>query len=90
MKCTNRQWAIRYAMVFLIFVSMGCSKTADEAGTQPSEMIPNEFSEPPASNASDIKPEITKEQQSREMPMPGQANDHSTLAPNATQRSHAP
>lgn len=34
--------------------------------------------------------DISKTQQSNSMPMPGQANDHSTLAPNATQKANAP
>lgn len=33
------------------------------------------------------KSDINKTQQSNDMPMPGQANDHSTLAPNATQKA---
>lgn len=34
--------------------------------------------------------DISKTQQSNSMPMPGQANDHSTLAPNATQKANTP
>lgn len=34
--------------------------------------------------------DISKTQQSDSMPMPGQANDHSTSAPNATQKANAP
>ena len=33
------------------------------------------------------KSDISKTQQSNDMPMPGQANDHSTLAPNASQKA---
>ena len=33
------------------------------------------------------KTDLTKAQQSNAMPMPGQANDHSTLAPKATQKA---
>lgn len=34
--------------------------------------------------------DLTKAQQSSAMPMPGQANDHSTLAPNASQKATKP
>ena len=34
--------------------------------------------------------DISKTQQSNSMPMPGQANDHSTPAPNATQKANTP
>jgi hypothetical protein len=40
-------------------------------------------------NASSAKSEVSKSQQSNNMPMPGQANDHSTLAPNASQKANA-
>lgn len=39
-----------------------------------------------AATAPAIKSEISKAQQSSAMPMPGQANDHSTLSPKATQK----
>jgi hypothetical protein len=42
-----------------------------------------------AANASTAKSDISKSQQSNDMPMPGQANDHSTLAPNASQKANA-
>ena len=42
--------------------------------------------EDPAS-ASATQTDLTKAQQSSAMPMPGQANDHSTLAPQATQKA---
>jgi PBP1b-binding outer membrane lipoprotein LpoB len=35
------------------------------------------------------KSDVSKSQQSNDMPMPGQANDHSTLAPNASQKANA-
>lgn len=38
-----------------------------------------------AANSSGIPSDISKSQQPNDMPMPGQANDHSTLAPNASQ-----
>ena len=39
-----------------------------------------------ATNSSGTPSDISKSQQSNDMPMPGQANDHSTLAPNASQK----
>ena len=39
---------------------------------------------------STAKSDISKTQQSNAMPMPGQANDHSTLSPKATQKSTSP
>jgi hypothetical protein len=36
-----------------------------------------------------VKSDIGKAQQSTAMPLPGQANDHSTPAPKATQKSNA-
>ena len=40
-----------------------------------------------AATAPASKSEISKTQQSNAMPMPGQANDHSTLSPKATQKA---
>lgn len=34
--------------------------------------------------------DISKTQQSTSMPLPGQANDHSALEPNATQKANSP
>jgi PBP1b-binding outer membrane lipoprotein LpoB len=42
-----------------------------------------------SSTRSGAKSDVTKSQQSNDMPMPGQANDHSTLAPNASQKANA-
>jgi hypothetical protein len=42
-----------------------------------------------SSNSSGAKSDVSKSQQSNDMPMPGQANDHSTLAPNASQKANA-
>ena len=36
---------------------------------------------------STAKSDLTKAQQANAMPLPGQANDHSTLSPKATQKS---
>lgn len=45
--------------------------------------------EAPATTSSATS-DISKTQQSNSMPMSGQANDHSTLAPNATQKANSP
>lgn len=39
------------------------------------------------STISAAKTDISKAQQSSDMPMPGQANDHSTMAPDASQKA---
>lgn len=84
----------RYGSIFALFItlslSVGCSKSADKVGVQPADIPPNETVELATPNASAVKSDITKGQQSREMPMPGQANDHSTLDPDATQKNHKP
>jgi hypothetical protein len=41
-------------------------------------------------DATAAKTDLTKAQQSSAMPMPGQANDHSTTAPKATQKTTTP
>ncbi len=40
-----------------------------------------------AGTTSSAKSDISKAQQSSAMPLPGQANDHSTLSPKATQKA---
>jgi hypothetical protein len=42
-----------------------------------------------ATNSTGAQSTISRSQQSKDMPMPGQANDHSTLAPNASQKAKA-
>lgn len=78
----------RYIFVLILtcLSITGCSKGADQAGVQPAVISPNVAAEPTTTNASPVKSDITKQQQSNQMPMPGQANDHSTLDPNATQK----
>ena len=44
--------------------------------------------EAPATTSA-VKSDISKAQQSSSMPMPGQVNDDSTLAPNATQKANS-
>ncbi|CAM3728950.1 hypothetical protein [Polynucleobacter arcticus] len=73
-----------------LLISAGCSKGSDKVGVQPAGIPPNEAAQPAAPNNSAVKSDITKEQQSKDMPMPGQANDHSTLDPAATQKNRKP
>lgn len=81
-------WILALTSTFLFTV--GCSKGADQVGVQPAVIPPNEAAEPANTNVSPVKSDITKQQQSNQMPMPGQANDHSTLDPSATQKNHKP
>lgn len=78
------------ATTFTVFFTVGCSKGTDQVEVRPTAIPPNASAEPAATNASPVKSEITKQQQSNQMPMPGQANDHSTLDPAATQKNHKP
>lgn len=57
---------------------------ASVVGTEPA----GPTKEAPATTSA-AKTDISKAQESNSMPMPGQANDHSTLAPNATQKTNA-
>lgn len=88
-----RSWAVIFLLSAL---SVGCSDTVTPmpmptverpaqttlVGTVPAEPV----REDPAT-ASAAKTDLTKAQQSSAMPMPGQANDHSTLAPKTTQKT---
>jgi hypothetical protein len=49
----------------------------------PTPIEPNQ----PAQSSTSNESTISKEKQSKDMPLPGQANDHSNLAPNPTQKS---
>lgn len=40
-----------------------------------------------AATTSPVKSQMSKEEESAAMPLPGQANDHSTLSPQASQKS---
>lgn len=61
--------------------------------TSPSTMVgtvpAGPTKEAPATTSA-VTSDISKTQQSNSMPMPGQANDHSTPAPNATQKTNTP
>lgn len=86
----NKLGSILALSTVLLMTLAGCPKGTDKVGVQPADIPPNEASQPAAPNDSAVKSDITKQQQSKEMPMPGQANDHSTLDPNATQKNRKP
>lgn len=67
----------------LIFFLAGCHKVEERDVAKPAS---NEITNSP--DTSGEKSELTKEQESRQMPLPGQVNDHSTLDPNDSQKSH--
>lgn len=90
MKSFKKRFGLVSALFICLLISVGCSKGEDRAMVQPPENLPGEKLEPATPDASAVKSDITKQQQSREMPMPGQANDHSTLDPNATQKNRQP
>jgi hypothetical protein len=64
--------------------------TASDASSQPSLVgtVPAGTSKDTPATTSAAKSDVSKVQQSNDIPMPGQANDHSTLAPNATQKAN--
>jgi hypothetical protein len=74
-------------LILALLVAVGCSKEADRVGVRPASIPPNEIADSATTNASPVKSDITQQQQSNQMPMPGQANDHSTLDPRATQKN---
>lgn len=63
---------------------------ATSAGIDPRSKVigvePAGLAKETAATTSTAKSDISKAQQSSAMPMPGQANDHSTLSPMATQK----
>ena len=65
--------------------------TASDTASQSSVVgtVPAGPTNEATATTSGAKSDISKVQQSSSMPMPGQANDHSTLAPNATQKTNA-
>ena len=62
--------------------------TASDTSAQSSLVgtVPAEPTKDTHSTTSAAKSDISKMQQSDSMPMPGQANDHSTLSPKASQK----
>jgi hypothetical protein len=90
MKYSIQHFGLISILARALFISVGCSKGESQAGVQPAGIPPNELAEPVTPNAPAAKSDVTKQQQSNQMPMPGQANDHSTLDPHTTQRNQKP
>ena len=93
---------LKVALMFVACVAAGCSDsvaptpaaaqpaaTASDTSSQSSLVgtVPAGPTKDTGSTTSATKSDISKTQQSNNMPMPGQANDHSTPAPNATQKA---
>ena len=100
-----RTFGLKSALMFAACVAAGCSDsvsptpvvpqpaaTASDTSSQSSVVgtVPAGPTQDTHSTTSAATSDIGKTQQSNAMPMPGQANDHSTLAPNATQKANSP
>lgn len=87
-------------------LSLGCTESTDLAKakdkrppTTPADIdprstvigvVPIESTKEIVPTATATKSDLSKAQQSKAMPLPGQANDHSTLSPKASQKSTPP
>ena len=93
------------AVILAAALLMGCSDavsptpeaqipaaTASDTTSQPTMVgtVPAGPTKEAPATTSAATSDISKTQQSNSMPMSGQANDHSTLAPNATQKANSP
>lgn len=102
MNALNRQQGTVAIIVLAAALSASCSDavapmppvqapaaTASDTASQSSVVgtVPAGPTKEAPATTSAAKSDISKAQQSNSMPMPGQANDHSTPAPNATQRA---
>lgn len=102
MKDSIPPFGLTTALIVAACFAAGCSDTVAPTSvlpqpaapasdtSSPSSVIgiaPAEPAKDPQSTPSAEKSDISKAQQSNDMPMPGQANDHSTLAPNASQKA---
>jgi len=103
MNALNRHQGTVAIIVLAAAVSTGCSDkvspvppvqapaaTASDTASQASVVgtVPAGPTKEAPATTSAAKSDISKAQQSNSMPMPGQVNDHSTLAPNATQKTN--
>jgi hypothetical protein len=104
MNDSSHPFGLTTALIVAACFAAGCSDTvaptpvvpqsaAPASDTSsPSSVVgiaPAEPAKDPQSTPSAEKSDVSKGQQSTDMPMPGQANDHSTLAPNASQKADA-
>jgi hypothetical protein len=89
-------WAVSERKTFLSAAPLPATTTLDSrsqvVGVTPAEPTPVTATATTAITPADprAKTDLTKAQQSSAMPMPGQANDHSTLAPNTTLKEAKP
>lgn len=72
-------------LLISLWILCSCGKTEKLDATPPA---PNPTPSSTLKEHPSAKSDVTDEQQSREMPLPGQANDHSTPDRDATQKSH--
>jgi len=63
------------------------SSSAVVVGTTPAEPTPPLGALPQTTSSADASKELTQGEESKAMPLPGQPNDHSSLAPDASQRA---
>ncbi len=104
MKASDRQQGAMAIMVLAAALSASCSDavapkppeqtpaaSASDTTSQSSVVstVPAGPTKEAPATTSAAKTDISKAQQSNSMPMPGQVNDDSTLAPNATQKANA-
>jgi hypothetical protein len=98
--CPNKSMSM---VLFVMCLTTACSKpieplgsvvpqaatAASDASSQPSLVgtLPGGSSKDPPATTSASKSDVSKVQQSNDMPLPGQANDHSTLKPKPTQKT---
>lgn len=103
MNALNRQQGTVAIIVLAAALSASCSDavapmpavqapaaTASDAASQSSVVgtVPAGPTKEAPATTSAAKSDISKAQQSNSMPMPGQANDHSTPASNASQKAN--
>ena len=106
MKITMKQKFTGALVVFGALMSAGCSDNSNpvkvKANAPPATsadidprskvvgVVPVAPTLEDAATTSAAKSDISKTQQANAMPLPGQANDHSTLSPKASQKSTPP
>ena len=96
MNLVNTQRSAAAAAILIALLVAGCTdKSVPSTGTvaenDPRAKVLGVTSDAPAietpGTTSTAKSDLSKAQQANAMPLPGQANDHSTLSPKATQKS---
>lgn len=96
MNVINIQRSAAAAAILVVLLVVGCtdksaSPTGAAAENDPRAKVIGVTSSTPAietpGTTSTAKSDISKAQEANAMPLPGQANDHSTSSPKATQKS---